>query len=79
MDDLKIYKKLSIIFEDVFDENDLEIGPETTANDIEEWDSLNHIRMLIETEVQFGIKFTSAEVGSLKDVSALLQLIKSKL
>jgi acyl carrier protein len=78
MDDTKIYGRLQEIFGDVFDEDDLKISPDMTANDVEEWDSLNHIRMIVAVEEQFGVKFSSAEVGSLNDVAELARLIKSK-
>ena len=65
---------------DVFDiDEDLEIGPGTSAEDIEEWDSLSHIRLIVALERHFGIKFKNAEVEGLKNVGDLVAVIDSKL
>ena len=73
-----VYSKLTPIFEEVFDEDGIELNGEMTAEDVEEWDSLNHIRMIVAVEEEFGISFSSAEVGGLKNVSELVVLITSK-
>jgi acyl carrier protein len=64
--------------EDVFDLDDLQIGRETTADDIEEWDSLSHIRLIVAVERKFKIKFKTAEIEGLKNVGDLVRLIGTK-
>jgi acyl carrier protein len=74
-----IYEAITPIFRDVFDDDALEIGPETTADDVDGWDSLSHIRLIVSLEKDLGVKFSSAEVGGLKNVGELATLIRSKL
>lgn len=63
---------------DVFDDDDLVITPETTADDVEEWDSLSHIRLIVAVERAFGIKFANAEIESLENVGDLIDAIDKK-
>ncbi len=63
---------------DVFDLDDLEINEATSADDIEEWDSLSHIRLIVAVERKFGFKFKNAEIEALKNVGDLLALIETK-
>lgn len=64
---------------DVFDVDDLHIGSATTAQDIDEWDSLSHIRLIVAIEQHFGIKFTSLEVEGFKSVGDLVEAIRRRL
>ena len=63
---------------DVFDADDLEVTDATTADDVEEWDSLHHIRLIVAVERHFKIKFKNAEVETLKNVGDLVRLIDGK-
>ena len=63
---------------DVFDVDDLEVTPATTAEDIEEWDSLSHVRLVVAVERKFGFKFKNAEIEGLKTVGDLVGLIETK-
>jgi acyl carrier protein len=63
---------------DVFDVDDLSVTPETTAEDVEEWDSLSHIRLVVAIERKFGFKFKNAEIEALKTVGDLVDLIDTK-
>ena len=73
-----VFAKLTPIFVDIFEEDGLVLTPEMNAEDVEEWDSLNHIRMIVAVEEEFGVSFSSAEVGGLKTVADLANLILSK-
>jgi len=65
---------------DVFDvDDDLEVSPGTSAEDVEEWDSLSHIRLIVAVERHFGIKFKNSEVEGLKNVGDLVAVIDRKL
>ena len=66
------------VFRDVFDDEDLQVTPETTAEDVAGWDSLMHVRLILAIEKAFGVRFSSSEVGSLKNVGDLLRLVHDK-
>lgn len=78
MDTSSIYDRLTEIFREVFDDDDLVVKPELTAEDVEEWDSLNHIRLVLSIEKGFGLRFSAAEVGNLSNVGEFVELIQSK-
>jgi acyl carrier protein len=78
MDQSQIYPKLTTVFRDVFDEDDLELKPETTGDDVDGWDSLSHIRLVLAVSKAFGIKFSASEIGSLKNVGEFVELIHKK-
>jgi len=75
---MSIKEELTKVFEEVFDEDQLELTPETTSNDIESWDSMSHVTMLMAVEDHFNIEFEQWEIMNLPDVGALLALIEKK-
>jgi acyl carrier protein len=79
MNDTEIRTKLNEIFQDVFDDPKLEIRPDMTAADVEEWDSLTHISLIVAVEKAFKLKFSTAEVQGLANVGDFSALIGSKL
>jgi acyl carrier protein len=76
MDETQIYARLTEIFKDVFDEDSIEITPETSAKDVDGWDSLTHIRLILTIEKAFKIKFSTSEIGKLENVGDLVTLIE---
>jgi acyl carrier protein len=74
----ELMSRVRDIMEDTFDEDDLVITPETTADDIEDWDSLSHIRLIVAIERAFGIKFSNAEIEGLGNVGELVAAIAAK-
>ncbi len=66
------------IMMDVFELDQLSITVATTAQDIEQWNSLSHIRLMVAIERAFKIRFTNAEIESLKDVGDLISCIDAK-
>ena len=66
------------MFQNVFDDDDLEIDRKTSARDVDEWDSLMHIDLVLNVEKEFGIRFSSSEVALLQYVGQLVDLIDSK-
>ena len=79
MDEKKIYEKLNEIFQDIFDDDELEVTAETTAADIEDWDSLVHVNLVISVEKSFGIKFKMEEFITMKNVGNMVNLISAYL
>jgi acyl carrier protein len=74
----QIKPKLNAVFRDVFDDEKLDVGEQTTAKDVEGWDSLNHINLIVAIEKAFAVKFTTREVNSLQNVGELIALIVRK-
>lgn len=79
MEKPEIFSKLHEIFLDVFDLDELELTDETSANDIEEWDSLSHIQLIVAIEKAFGIKFTSLEIMKWRNVGEMVTSMQEKL
>lgn len=79
MENGEIYQKLDAIFHDVFCDDHLVTRPDLAPEEIEAWDSLGHIRLILSVENVFHIKFSAAHIGGLKNVGDLVQLIRSKL
>jgi len=73
-----IYEQLTPIFGEVFDD-DIVVTPELTANDVENWDSLSHVRLMVSIEEHFKIRFSSSEITSFKTVGDLVTAIEAKL
>lgn len=76
---MDILKELQPIFQDVFDDEDLVVTNESNAENIEDWDSLSHIRLVVAIEKQFGIKFAFGELQGLKNVGEMITLIEKKI
>ena len=72
-----ILTRLTDIFMDVFEDDDLKITRETTAHDVEGWDSLMHVTLIVNVEQVFGVKFTSSEISALDKVGDLEDLINT--
>ena len=70
--------KLETIFRDVFDDSELKITPQLTANDVPGWDSLTNINLIFAIEREFKIKFALGEIQDLKNVSEMIVLIEKK-
>ena len=79
MDDNAIYARLNDIFREIFDDDTIVLTPATTAADIPEWDSFNHVNISVACEGAFGIRFRSSALEELRNVDGLVQLIKAKL
>ena len=71
----ELFAQLTEIFQDVFDDDEIVLTEETTADDIEDWDSLEQINLLVAIEKQFKIKFQLADVSNLENVGAMADLV----
>jgi len=74
----EILSGLTDIFRETFDDDSIELTMNTTADDIDRWDSFNHINILVAVEEQFKIKFQTAEIEGLKNVGEFVHLIEKK-
>ena len=74
----EIGSKLNTVFQEVFDDDDLVVRPDDSAADVDGWDSLTHIRLLLTIEKVFKVKFSTSEIGNLQTVGDLINLIHSK-
>ena len=71
-------EQLTPIFRDVFDDEDLVIEQNTTAQDVDGWDSLAHIRLVVSIEKALGLRFSAAEISGLVNVGEMAELILKK-
>ena len=78
MTDPELYTGLNEIFRQVLDNDAITLTPTMTAEDVDGWDSMNHIFIVVEIEKRFGIKFQAAEMEELKNVGELAMLVREK-
>ena len=78
MDTKVIYDRLNKVFRDVFDDGSITVGPRTTADDIDDWDSLEHITLINAVEREFGMKFKMGEISSMKNVGEMAGIIAAR-
>jgi acyl carrier protein len=79
MESNELLMRLTDIFRDVLDDDKISLTRETTANDVEEWDSLNHIQLVVAIEKSFKMKFTTSEIQNWKNVGEMIDSIQTKL
>lgn len=79
MEKSEILEQVQEIFRDVLDNEEIELSAEASAKDIEEWDSLSHIQLIVTIEKKFGIKFTSKEILGWNNVGEMIRSIEGKL
>jgi acyl carrier protein len=70
--------RLNEVFQDVFEDDEIQITPETTAKDVDGWDSVTHVELVINVEKAFGVRFTSSELGDMKNVGDMLALLDAR-
>ncbi len=78
MTEQEIFETVASVIRDSLDNDDLAITMETTADDVPDWDSANHINIVLSIEQRFKIKFKTAEIEELRDVGGLVKLVKQK-
>lgn len=75
---MDLLPQLQTIFRDVFDDDDITISRETTAKDVEGWDSVQHVNLMLQIETEFSVRFSTAEMAYLKNVGDLADLLAKK-
>ena len=70
--------KISEILKDLLDDENIEVTYDTTANDIEDWDSIIHIQLIVSIEKYFKVRFSTIEVENLKTINSIIELIELK-
>ena len=71
-------EKVTAVFKNVFDDDSLVITPQTTAADIEGWDSVMHVSLTLHIEKAFGIRFTSSQIASMNNVGDMVAIIEAR-
>ena len=76
---MSIIEELQDIFRKIFDDDELEITKVTTADDIEDWDSLTHMQLIMEIEKKYNIRFTTNEIKKAANVGEFIDIIQGKM
>ena len=75
----EILKTLNLIFIDVFNDKNIKIDKNSSAENINEWDSLNHIYLVVEIEERFNLKFSAQEIQNWQTVKQIIKSISNKI
>lgn len=78
MNNDEIYAEVRTIIAEILDQPDLQVSADTKADEVEGWDSFNHINIVVAVEAHFGIKINTAEIEELRNVGELVELIERK-
>ena len=79
MDRDEVYETVNEVFRDVFDDPSITVEDSTTSDDVDGWDSLEHINLIAAIEQEFGVKFNMGQVVSMKNVGEMVDIIMSQL
>ena len=75
----EVFEQLNEVFRDIFDDESITVDENTTADDIEGWDSLEHINLIAAVETEFGVRFSMGQVVSMKNVGEMVDIIMSQM
>ncbi len=75
MNETQVYEAVTRVFRATFEREDIDVSATTTASDIEEWDSLNHVQLILAVETEFGIRFKPVEVAGFENVGDMVTAI----
>ena len=75
----EVFERLNGVFQDVFDDESITVNEATTAEDIDDWDSLEHINLIAAVEQEFGMKFSMGQVVTMKNVGEMADIIISQI
>ncbi len=78
MDQREVFDRLNRVFREVFDDETIRVTPKTTADDIDDWDSLEHITLISAVEREFRMKFKMGEISSMKNVGEMARIVMER-
>lgn len=78
MNERELYDRLNQVFQEVFDDPAIQVAPHTTADDIDDWDSLEHITLISAVEREFRMKFKMGEISSMRNVGEMARIIAQR-
>lgn len=78
MDQREVFDRLNRVFRDVFDDDSIHVTPQTTADDIDDWDSLEHITLISAVEREFRMKFKMGEISSMRNVGEMARIVMER-
>ena len=78
MDQREVFDRLNRVFREVFDDETIRVTPKTTADDIDDWDSLEHITLISAVEREFRMKFKMGEISSMKNVGEMARIVTER-
>ena len=78
MNESDIYARLTRILQEVFDDDSIAATPTLSANDVDGWESLTHIRLMLTVEKAFNVKFSTSEIGKMQTLGDLVTIIKAR-
>lgn len=70
-----VYERLNMVFREVFDDESISVNDETTSDDIDDWDSFEHINLIVAVEDEFGMKIPMGKVVTMKNVGEMVDII----
>ncbi len=79
MDQREEFDRLNRVFREVFDDETIRVTPKTTADDIDDWDSLEHITLISAVEREFRMKFKMGEISSMKNVGEMARIVTERM
>ena len=79
MDQREVFDRLNRVFREVFDDETIRVTPKTTADDIDDWDSLEHITLISAVEREFRMKFKMGEISSMKNVGEMARIVTERM
>ncbi|SDB38527.1 acyl carrier protein [Ruminococcaceae bacterium FB2012] len=74
----EVFDRLEQVFRDVFDDDSIVLYEDTTADDIDDWDSIEHITLIAAVEKEFGMRFSMGEVSGMKDVGEMVSILQQR-
>lgn len=74
----QVFDRLEQVFRDVFDDDSIVLYEDTTADDIDDWDSIEHITLIAAVEQEFGMRFSMGEVSGMKDVGEMVTILAQR-
>ena len=74
----QVFDRLELVFRDVFDDDSIVLYEDTTADDIDDWDSIEHITLIAAVEKEFGMRFSMGEVSGMKDVGEMVTILTQR-